>query len=155
YGGAVATQVSIGYASNLAVDSRGALYVLTDLAGDPEVWTLAPDSLMTFVVSLGHSSGRYMQPHWNSPVGGLALATDGTLYIADRAENKVWTLASGAKTLTLLAGTGEAGASGDLGPATTAHLDRPTGLALDKHGDLYIADTQNNHIRKVDGLRGP
>src|SRR4029077_17410859 len=154
FDGAVATQVSIGYASNLAVDSRGDLYVLTDIAGDLEVWMIAPDSLMTFVVSLGHSSGRYMQPHWNPPVGGLAVATDGTLYIADRAEDNVWTVASGAKTLVLLFGTGEAGPSGDLGPATSAHLDWPTGLALGKHGDLYIADTQNNHIRKVDGLRG-
>jgi DNA-binding beta-propeller fold protein YncE len=136
------------------VDSRGDLYVLTDLAGDLEVWMVTPDSLMTLVVSLGHSSARYMQPHWNSPVGGLAVATDGTLYIADRAENKVWTLAPGAKTMTLLAGTGEAGALGDRGPATSAQLDWPTGLALGKHGDLYIADTQNNRIRKVDGLRG-
>jgi DNA-binding CsgD family transcriptional regulator/sugar lactone lactonase YvrE len=154
YGGAVATQVSIGYASSLAVDSRGDLYVLTDLAGDLEVWMIAPDSLMTLVVSLGHSSSRYMQPHWNPPVGGLAVATDGTLYIADRAENKVWTLAPGAKTMTLFAGTGQAGSSGDLGPATSAQLEWPIGLALGQHGDLYIADTQNNRIRRVDGLRG-
>ena len=115
---------------------------------------IAPDSLMAFLVSLGNSSGRYMQTHWNPPVGGLAVAADGTLYVADRAENKVWKLTPGAKTKTLLAGTGEAGASGDLGPATTAQLDWPTGLALGQHGDLYIADTQNNRIRKVDGSRG-
>ena len=154
FDGAVATQVSIGFASDIAVDSRGDLYVLTDLAGDLEVWMIAPNSLMTFVVSLGHSSSRYMQPYWNPPVGGLAVAIDGTLYIADRAENKVWALAPGAKTTTLLAGTGEAGALGDLGPATSAQLDWPTGLAIGQHGDLYIADTQNNRIRKVDGLRG-
>jgi Bacterial regulatory proteins, luxR family/NHL repeat len=154
YNGAVATQVSIGYASNLAVDSHGNLYVLTDLAGDLEVWMVAPDSFMNRLVSLGHSSGRYMLSHWNPPVGGLAVATDGTLYIADGAQNRVWKLGPGAKTPTLYAGTGEAGESGDLGPATSAQLDWPTGLALGQHGDLYIADTQNNRIRKVDGLRG-
>lgn len=154
YNGAVATQVSIGFASNLAVDSHGDLYLLTDLGGDLEVWMVAPNSFMTLLVSLGHSSRRYMQPSWNPPVGGLAVATDGTLYIADRAENKVWKLGPGSKTKTLYAGTGEAGVSGDLGPATSARLDWPTGLALGQHGDLYIADTQNNRIRKVDGLRG-
>jgi DNA-binding CsgD family transcriptional regulator len=151
---AVATKVSIGYASNLAVDSHGNLYVLTDLAGDLEVWMVAPNSYMTLVVSLGHSKARYMQRYWNTPVGGLAVAKDGTLYIADRAENRVWKLGPGATTQTLYAGTGEAGASGDLGPAKSAQLDSPTGLALGRNGDLYIADTQNNSIRKVDGVLG-
>jgi DNA-binding CsgD family transcriptional regulator len=154
YDGAVATEVSIGYASNLAVDSHGTLYVLTDIAGDLEVWMVAPNSFMTFVVSLGRSGDRYMQGFWNTPVGGLAVAQDGTLYIADRAANRVWKLGPGAKTQTLYAGTGEAGASGDLGPATSAQLDWPIGLALGQHGDLYIADTLNDRIRKVDGRRG-
>jgi DNA-binding CsgD family transcriptional regulator/sugar lactone lactonase YvrE len=153
-GDVATTQVSIGYASNLAIDSHGDMYVLTDVAGDLEVWMVAPDSIMTLVLSLGHSSRRYMQPQWNPPVGGLAVAADGTLYIADRAENQVWKLGPGAKTKTLYAGTGEAGASGDLGAAKSAQLDWPTGLALGRNGDLYIADSQNNRIRRVDGLRG-
>jgi DNA-binding CsgD family transcriptional regulator/sugar lactone lactonase YvrE len=152
--GSIATEVSIGFASNLAVDSNRDLYILTDLAGDLEVWKVTPDSFMTLVVSLGRSSGRYMQSYWNTPVGGLAVASDGTLYIADRAENRVWKLALGAKTPTLYAGTGEAGALGDLGPAASAQLDWPTGLSLGQNGDLYIADTQNDRIRRVDGRRG-
>jgi len=151
---AIATEVSIGFASNIAVDSSRDLYLLTDLAGDLEVWMVAPDSFMSFVVSLGHSSNRYMQANWNTPVGGLAVTSDRTLFIADRAENRVWKLGFGAKTPTLYAGTGEAGALGDLGPATSAQLDWPTGLALGQNGDLFIADTQNDRIRRVDGLRG-
>jgi DNA-binding CsgD family transcriptional regulator/sugar lactone lactonase YvrE len=150
---AIATDVSIGFASNIAVDSSGDLYLLTDLAGDLEVWKVAPDSFMTKVVSLGHSSNRYMQDIWNTPVGGLAVAHDGTLFIADRAENRVWKLVPGASTPTPYAGTGEAGALGDLGPAKSAQLDWPTGLAIGQNGDLYIADTQNDRIRRVD-LKG-
>jgi sugar lactone lactonase YvrE len=66
----------------------------------------------------------------------------------------VWKLAPGAKTKTLYAGTGDSGASGDLGAATSAQLDWPTGLALGRNGDLYIADSLNNRIRRVDGLLG-
>jgi DNA-binding beta-propeller fold protein YncE len=150
----LATQVSIGYASNLAVDATGDVYILTDVAGDLEVWVIAPDSFMSFKVSLGHSDQRNLQRYWNTPVGGLALAKDGTLFIADRAANRVWKLGPGETEPTLIAGTGEAGFSGDLGAATSAQLDWPTGLALGRNGDLYIADTQNDRIRKVDGLRG-
>ena len=54
----------------------------------------------------------------------------------------------------MYAGTGEAGSAGDQGPARSAQLDWPTGLALGHHGDVYIADTQNNRVLKVDGVRG-
>jgi uncharacterized protein (TIGR03437 family) len=51
--------------------------------------------------------------------------------------------------ITTIAGTGRAGFAGDNGPATSAELSFPTGVALDSAGDLYISDEQNNRIRKV------
>ncbi|MEA2677519.1 MAG: hypothetical protein QOJ81_1660 [Chloroflexota bacterium] len=50
----------------------------------------------------------------------------------------------------VIAGTGEAGYSGDGGPATGAHLNYPTDMAVDAEGNLYIADTKNNVIRRID-----
>ncbi|MET7391144.1 hypothetical protein ACFYPT_38940 [Streptomyces sp. NPDC005529] len=51
---------------------------------------------------------------------------------------------------TTVAGTGERGFSGDNQPATTARLKYPRGVAVDVHGNLYIADTENHRLRKVD-----
>ncbi|HTW09474.1 MAG TPA: phage tail tip lysozyme, partial [Acidimicrobiales bacterium] len=53
-----------------------------------------------------------------------------------------------------IAGTGTAGHSGDNGPATMAHLDLPTGVAVDPSGNLYIADQYNNRVQEVDATGG-
>jgi DNA-binding CsgD family transcriptional regulator/sugar lactone lactonase YvrE len=83
----------------------------------------------------------------NDPVG-LAVAPDGTLYIADLLGNRVWKRAASGE-LAAFAGTGAEGFGGDGGPATDAKLDRPRALALEPDGDLLIADTDNNRIREV------
>src|ERR1043166_668743 len=51
--------------------------------------------------------------------------------------------------ITTLAGTGVHGYSGDGGPATNAYLNTPEGIAIDRHGNLYIADAFNHCVRKV------
>ena len=147
--GADARSVGFGYLSNVAVDKGGRLFLLTNLDAILQVWMVDTNSLITHVVSLGPSSGGG-QGYWHMPVGGLAVASDGTLYIAERAGNKVWELAAGAKVATLYAGTGDAFFSGDLSAASSARLDSPLGLALDLEQNLYIADAGNNRIRRVD-----
>lgn len=57
---------------------------------------------------------------------------------------------AGPGTITTVAGNGQAGFSGDEGPATSAELKEPTALAIDSAGTLYIADTGNHRVRKVD-----
>jgi trimeric autotransporter adhesin len=149
--GAFATSVSLGFPTNVTVDSGGRLYVATNVAGDLQVWMVRPDSTMARVVS-GLSEGRSdaEQPSgWNQPVGGLALAADGALYIADRAGSRVWKRAPDG-AITAYAGTGQASYSGDGGASSGAQLDSPVGLALDAQGDVYVADSGNNRIRKVD-----
>ena len=64
-------------------------------------------------------------------------------------ENSVLRLDAATGVLTLLAGSGTTGFSGDNGPATAAQLNAPGGLAVDSTGNLYIADTMNNRIREV------
>lgn len=79
----------------------------------------------------------------------LSLGPDGTLYIADRAGNRVWRLApSGA--ITVLAGNGGLGFGGDNASALDAQLNHPQAVALDAAGDLFIADEGNNRIRRID-----
>jgi uncharacterized protein (TIGR03437 family) len=73
--------------------------------------------------------------------------TNGKLYIADQANHRIRVISGG--TISTVAGNGTAGYSGDAASATSAELDAPTGMALDSSGNLYIADTTNQAVRKV------
>jgi sugar lactone lactonase YvrE len=79
---------------------------------------------------------------------GIAYDTAGNLYIADLNHNVIREV-SVAGIITTIAGTGEQGFAGDGGAATSALLDSPAGVAVDAAGNVYIADTHNNRIRKV------
>lgn len=78
----------------------------------------------------------------------LAIDKSGNMYIADDTGNRVRKVSAG--TITTLAGTGINGHSGDGGPGTSATLDGPQGVAADSLGNVFIADTNNAVIRKVD-----
>src|SRR5439155_9661794 len=80
--------------------------------------------------------------------GGVALDPAGNLYIADFGNGRVRKVTPGG-TISTYAGTGTPGFAGDGGPATAAQLSFPQGVALDSAGNLYIADSDNNRIRKV------
>lgn len=73
----------------------------------------------------------------------------GNLYIADAGDNAIRKV-DAAGYLTLIAGTGTAGYTGDDGPALDATLNHPAGLALDAAGNLFVADTGNAVIRRID-----
>jgi uncharacterized protein (TIGR03437 family) len=77
---------------------------------------------------------------------GVATDSDGNLYFTSL--NCVFKVAKSG-TLTLVAGNSRAGYSGDGGPAIEAQLNNPWGVAFDRAGDLYIADTGNSRIRRV------
>jgi sugar lactone lactonase YvrE len=79
----------------------------------------------------------------------IAFDANDNLYIADSLGNKVRKVTSDG-VITSFAGTGAAGYSGDGGPATQAALTYPKRIATDLLGNLYIADVNNNRIRKVD-----
>ena len=80
----------------------------------------------------------------------MALDSKGNLYIADTGNHRIRKISGG--TITTIAGTGGTiGYSGDRAAATAATLNAPSGLAFDSTGNLYIADTGNNVIRKITG----
>ena len=80
---------------------------------------------------------------------GVALDGAGNLYIADTANHRIRKMDSSG-VITTIAGTGERGFGGDGGPATQARLNRPSGVTVDGAGNVYIADTWNHRIRKMD-----
>jgi len=80
--------------------------------------------------------------------GAVAFDGSGNLYVADTDDNLILEIST-AGIVTTVAGTGEQGYAGDLGFATSAILDSPAGVAVDKFGSIYIADTHNNCIREV------
>jgi len=105
-------------------------------AGTPEVQGYSGDG------------GPATSAEFNDP-SAIAIDAAGNVYIADAANHrirKVDTLG----TITTFAGNGTPGFSGDGGPATSAELYYPYGVAVDTSGNVYVADTWNNRIRKVD-----
>jgi streptogramin lyase len=88
-----------------------------------------------------------------TPLNGprtLALAPNGDLYLALREGNSILRIDRAAQTFHRVAGTGQAGYSGDGGPARTATLAGPKGLAIGSDYSLYVADTENHVVRRID-----
>ena len=78
----------------------------------------------------------------------VAVTAAGTLYVVDRGANRVRKVSSG--VITAVAGTGAAGSAGTGGPATSAQLDGPSDVVIDAAGSLYVADSSNSRVVKVD-----
>ena len=78
----------------------------------------------------------------------------GNLYVTDAHHARIRKIDIATGTITTVAGCGTEGNSGDGGPAVLAQLASPHGSALDRHGNIYIADLKNDRIRKVDGATG-
>ncbi|MGB9610402.1 MAG: hypothetical protein ACPL7M_05465, partial [Bryobacteraceae bacterium] len=92
-------------------------------------------------------SGKAQDAQINFPLG-LAIDKSGNVYIADQFNHRIRRIAPDG-TITTVAGSGTQGSTGDDGPATSAQLNYPSGIAIDGSGALYITDTMNHVIRKV------
>jgi DNA-binding beta-propeller fold protein YncE len=110
------------------------------------------------VEALSATLGRVVErPRGMTPFdapGGMALAPDGGLIIADSEHDRVLRLDLATGLLSVVAGVGERGFGGDGGPAMEALFDTPTAVAAAPNGDLYVADTGNHRVRKVEAASG-
>jgi sugar lactone lactonase YvrE len=85
---------------------------------------------------------------------GIAFDKAGNMYVADSPNNVIWMISASTGTASIYAGTGIWGYTGDGAAAINATLYQPRGLAFDSAGNLYIADTENDVIRKVTASTG-
>jgi hypothetical protein len=109
--------------------------------------TLQPGRAVT--IAGGHCGGAGSLGH---PTG-LAVGPTGDVYVAEANEQRV-KLIEPSGVVANVAGDGTAGDGGDGGPAASAQLHEPTGVAVDRSGDLFIADTANCKVRLVPAASG-
>jgi sugar lactone lactonase YvrE len=135
---------------SLVVDSAGNLYLTTNagLDGNGVVELAAGTSTVTVVATYGNGS--------TDLDFGIAVDGAGNVYIANPNYSNILKVPPGSTVPTIVAGIyfSGGGYSGDNGPATSAELNFPAAVAVDSAGNLYIADTKNNRIRKVAAISG-
>jgi uncharacterized protein (TIGR03437 family) len=148
--GGPAASASLNLPYGLAVDLNGNLFI-ADL-GNLRVRRISPDGTITTIAGNGKkgsagdgglaSNAQLMTPR------NLAVDAVGNLYISEFEGHRVRKVSPDGNIATV-AGSGVPGFRGDGGPATAAQLGYPAGLAVDRAGALYIADSQNQRIRKI------
>ena len=150
--GGLATVARIGWIGGLALDAAGNLY-LADRSNLCVRRIDAAGIIQTVAAAPHRDSGRLAFVGGEAVIAvpdGLTVDLAGNLYLADRSGHRVHKVKPDG-TVTTIAGTGTPGYAGDGGPAPEARLDGPCDLASDLAGNLYVADSGNNRIRKVDG----
>jgi trimeric autotransporter adhesin len=155
--GGAATAAGLFSPSGVALDSAGNLYI-ADWENHRIRKVAAESGIITTVAGNGSQGfsgdgGAATAAGLNYPTG-VAMDSEGNLYIADYGNNRIRKVAAGSGIITTVAGNDSRGFSGDGGAATAAGLDRPYDVAMDSEGNLYIADTYNNRIRKVAAANG-
>lgn len=149
--GGPAAGAQLNTPQGLAIDSMGRVYIADTL--NNRVRRVDPDGTIHTVAGTGESGYQgdgkpAVEAKLNLPTG-LAIGFGDALFIADTGNNVIRELLHDGIIRTV-AGDGEAGYRGEGGPALSAVLHAPGGLAFDDEGDLYIADTLNQRIRRID-----
>ena len=132
--------------SGMAFDRKGNLFVAD--TGNNAIRKITPEGVVSTWAGTGlagYQDGRGPAAQFNGPLG-VAVAPDGTIYVADSYNDRIRRIAPDGEVSTI-AGGGQAGKTD--GPAAQARFDTPVALALADNGDLYIADAGNNAVRKL------
>ncbi|MCJ7502401.1 MAG: hypothetical protein MUP80_05010 [Acidobacteriia bacterium] len=158
-GGSVTPQVpavTLKSPRSVAVDGKGNLFVAAQF--DNRVLKLDARGQLTVIVGTGKKGfggdgGPAVRALLSNP-SGLAADPSGNLFIADWDNNRIRRVDAKTGTISTVAGNGKRGFDGDGGPATQASLSRPAGVETDQFGNLFIADTWNHRVRRVDAATG-
>jgi serine/threonine-protein kinase len=138
----------------VAVDRSGNLYV-TDTVNN-RVRKITPDGTVTTLAGSdspglgggGLADGQGTAAQFRSPIG-IAVDQAGNVYVADTGNNRIRKITADGRVSTM-AGSGDAGSGGFAdGPAASARFNAPRGVAVDSSGNVYVADTLNERIRKI------
>jgi DNA-binding beta-propeller fold protein YncE len=133
--------------SGIAIDRDGVLYVAD--SGNHAIRRVAPDGRVTTLAGAGvagDADGTGSQARFNGPVG-IAIDAQGRVIVADTYNDRIRSITRDGAVATI-AGGGEAGAED--GPADMARFDTPCGIAIDAAGNIYVADSGNGAIRRID-----
>jgi sugar lactone lactonase YvrE len=151
--GGPAVEAYLNYPSDLVCDGKGNLYIsdrsnnrIRKVDSKGVISTIVGMGLPEFGGDFGPATGAFLKYPF-----GIDLDNKGNLYIADRGNNRIRKVDTQG-IITTVAGDGTHFFSGDYGPATRASLAYPTDVVVDERGNLYIADRNNNRIRRVSPL---
>ncbi len=148
--GGPAINASFSDIQAVAVDAQGNLYIAD--SDNRRVRKVTPAGIVTTIAGIGiEGYSGDGGPATAAMIGrpeGLAIDAAGNLYIADSTRQRVRKIDTSG-IITTVAGNGVEGFSGDAGPAVNASLDFPIGVAVDRAGNIYVADGNNNRIRKI------
>ncbi len=141
--------------TGIAADTTGNLYIADTI--NFRIRKVSPDGAISTFAGTGNlgargDGGPAVNAEFNQPTA-LAIDAEGNLYLADTLNHRIRKISTNG-LITTFAGNGREDFAGDGGPATAASLASPNGIAFDRQGNLYIADTGNNRIRRVDKKTG-
>lgn len=141
----------------VAADNAGNLYI-DDSANERIRRVDAATQIITTVAGTGISGfsgdgGSASLAEFKN-INGIALDSQGDIFIADTGNSRIREVDGATGIVKTVAGNGVAAFSGDGGPATSASLRSACGVALDSLGNIYIADTYNSRVRRVDRITG-
>jgi sugar lactone lactonase YvrE len=137
--------ITVDAAGNLFIGDSGH-HVVREVTTDGIIHTVAGNNALG--AGFAGDGGAATSAQLNWPMG-VAVDPAGDLYIADFSNNRIRKVDAATQTIITVAGSG-ASSSPDGGPATQVSLNGPQKVALDGEGNLYVADTKNNLVRKVD-----
>src|SRR5438034_1346849 len=151
--GGPATSAELNVPNSLVVDSGGNLFIADTFnyrirrvdAATGVITTIAGDGTPGF----SGDGGLATSAELNAP-SGIALGSAGSLFIADSFNFRIRRTDPSTQVITTVAGNGTYSFSGDGGPAAASQLNDPQGVAVDNAGNLFIADSMNNRIRRID-----
>lgn len=147
----IATKAAMNRPYGLVFDSAGNLYIADAYNDEVRKVAASGGTMTTFAgkgtQGLGGDGGGATGALLNTPTA-VILDAAGNLYIADTNNNRIRKVGTDGN-ITTFAGIGSAGSSGDGGPANSAAIDTPEGLAIDKAGNIYVSDTGGHRIRKI------
>ncbi len=155
--GGQATSASMNEPNGITLDSAGNMYISE--AGNHVIRKVTKSTGIISTIAgsgtAGYSgdNGLATAAKLNDPSLGIAFDPAGNFYIADDGNNVIRKVTVSTGIITTVAGNGLNGYSGDNGPATSAKLNGPEGVAVDALGNIYITD-ENHTIRKVNGPGG-